>query len=145
MKTMLLCCLVLAISISGYAQQKSFKIEGAWKLVQHQIQTGNSIVTDFPGTYDVDQTKMWSANRFMFVNKTKNDTIGSYGVGTYKLAGNKYEETIKYHSYRPYEGMTIKMLMVMKNDTLIQTFPVDDKGQFDKNGVYIEKYIKIKN
>ena len=145
MRTFLLCCLVLAFSISGYTQQKSPKIEGAWKLVQHQTQTGNSIVTDFPGMYDVDQTKMWSANHFMFVNIIKNDSTASYGVGTYKLVGDKYEESIKYHSYKEFEGKTIKMLLVMKNDTLIQTFPIDDKGQFDKNGVSIEKYIKMKN
>jgi hypothetical protein len=35
------------------------------------------------------------------------------------------------------------MEIEMKNDTLIQTYPVDDKGQMDKEWAWIEKYVRI--
>ena len=42
------------------------------------------------------------------------------------------------------EGKTIKMTLEIKNDTLIQTYPVDDKGQMNKDWAWIEKYVRIK-
>lgn len=146
MKTILICCLMFAFSISSYCQKKSLNIEGAWKLVQYQTISGNSAVIDFPGKNEMDDTKIWSGNTFMFFNRTKVDTTIKdwYGVGTYKLNGNNYEEYVRLMNYPQWEGTTIKMLLTMKNDTLIQTYPVDDKGEMDKKEAYIEKYIRVK-
>lgn len=146
MKTRLLCFFLIAFSITAHSQEKSLNIQGAWKLVQSQTVTGDKAVIDFPGKYDIDGTKIWSGNHFMFVTRTKIDTtvMDWYGIGTYKVNGNKYEENVRLINYPQWEGTTIKMLLTMKNDTLIQTYPVDDKGQMDKKGATIEKYIKIK-
>jgi len=46
--------------------------------------------------------------------------------------------------HKPWEGKTIKMTSELKNDTITQTYPVDEKGEIDKNGATIEKYIRIK-
>ena len=147
MKTKILSFLMIAFSVSAYSQQKSPNIEGTWKLVNLQSVNDNSVVTEFPGKTQVDETKIWSGNNFMFIMRHKVDTTVNdwYGVGTYKLAGNKYEEHIRFINYEPWVGTTIKMTLVMKNDTIIQTFPVDDKGQPEKKGVTIEKYVRLKN
>ncbi len=45
----------------------------------------------------------------MFIARAKTDTLVEdvYGVGTYKLQGNKYEENIRIMNYKPWEGKTI--------------------------------------
>jgi hypothetical protein len=146
MKTKLLCLILIAFSISAYCQKKTPNIEGAWKMVQYQTINGDKAVIDFPGKSNMDITKIWSGNTCMGVGRIKEDTTVTdmYFLGTYKLAGNKYEENVKYLFYKPWEGKTIKMTLEIKNDTLIQTYPVDDKGIMDKNGASIEKYVRIK-
>ena len=137
---------MIGLCVYACSQKKSFNIEGVWKMVQSQTINENKSVIDFPGKKIVDETKIWSGNNFMFIARAKTDTIieDVYGVGTYKLQGNTYEENIRIMNYKPWEGKTIKMTLEIKNDTLIQTFPVDDKGQMDKNWAWIEKYIQIK-
>jgi hypothetical protein len=146
MKTELLCLIMIALSVSAYCQKKSPDIEGAWKLIQTQSITALSPVIEFPGKSVIDETKIWSGNNFMFVARVKTDTVvdDMYGVGTYKLQGNRYDEYLRIISYKPWEGTTIKMTIEIKNDTLIQIYPVDDKGIMDKNWASIEKYVRIK-
>jgi hypothetical protein len=146
MKTKLLCFLMIAFISSAYSQKKSPNIEGAWKMVQFQTINGNKAVIDFPGKNDMDITKIWSGNHFMAVGLIKEDTTKTdmYAAGTYKLEGIRYEENVKNLFYKSWEGKTIKMLLEMKNDTLIQTYPVDDKGKMDKEWAWIEKYVRIK-
>ncbi|MEI6898456.1 MAG: hypothetical protein WCL00_01155 [Bacteroidota bacterium] len=146
MKTILLFCLIITIAFCSCCQKKSPEIEGAWHQILHQTITGDSSVTDFPGKSDVDATKIWSGNHFMFVARIKTDTIveDNYGVGTFKLEGNRYEETISILGYKPWEGKTIKMTLEIRNDTLIQTYPVDDNGKMEKEWANIEKYVRIK-
>jgi hypothetical protein len=52
--------------------------------------------------------------------------------GSYTLDGNKYEEQVLWHYNPAYVGNKLKMLMELKNDTLIQTFPVDENGKGKK-------------
>jgi hypothetical protein len=146
MKTKLICLFMIAYSLSAYCQKKSPNLEGAWKMVQYQTINGDKAVVNFPGKSDIDITKIWSGNTCMGVGRIKEDTTVTdmYFLGTYKLAGNKYEENVRYLFYKPWEGKTIKMTMEMKNDTLIQTYPVDDKGQMEKDWAWIEKYVRIK-
>ena len=82
----------------------------------------------------------------MDVGRSKSGTTvtDEYAYGTFKLDGTKYEEYVKYLFYKPYEGTTVKLSMVFMNDTLIQTFPVDDKGRPDQNEAWVEKYVKLK-
>ena len=146
MKAMLLCCLMAVWVISGYAQQKSPKIEGAWQLVSAKSVEGKSTYV-FPGDWNGSQMKLWTKNHFAFVGvlKAKQDTatFNNSGGGTYKLTGNRYVETIKYHSDKSSVDKTIKMNIEIKNDTLIQTWPVDEKGKIDPANYNIEKYIRL--
>jgi hypothetical protein len=146
MKANLLCLLLITFGISAYCQKKSQNIEGAWKLVQYQTINGDKAIVNFPGKSDMQTTKIWSGNTCMAVGRIKEDTTVTdmYFLGTYTLKGNKYEETISILFYKPWEGKTIKMTLEMKNDTLIQTYPVDEKGIMDKDWAWIEKYVRIK-
>ena len=145
MKTRIFCFILIALSLNSYSQQKPIVLEGAWKVVQTQSINDDKVVTDFPGKSDVDVIKIWSGNHFMTVGRSKSGTTvtDQYGYGTFKLDGSKYEENVAYLFYKPWEGTTVKLSLVLRNDTLIQTYPVDDKGQPDKNGAWVEKYIKL--
>jgi len=142
----LFCCLIITLGFGSCSQKKSLNIEGAWKLVQLQTIKGDSAVIDFPGKSDMDIIKIWSGNHFMSVGRVKTDTTvwDLYGSGTFKRDGNKYEENVKVLFYKDWEGKTIKMLLEIKNDTLTQTFPVDENGKMEKEYANIEKYVRIK-
>lgn len=145
MKTRVFCFFIIVLVISACSEKKSLNIDGAWKLVQQQTIKGNSAITDFPGKNDVDAIKIWSGNYFMAFGRSRVDrtVTDDYAVGTYKLDGNRYEEHVNYITYKPWEGSTVKMTMELRNDTLIQTFPVDDNGNPDKDGFWVEKYIRL--
>ncbi len=145
MKTKILCFVLIAFSLNGFSQQKPIALEGAWKVVQRQSITDGKVFTYFPGKDEVDVVKIWSGNRFMDVGRSKSGTTftNEFSSGTFKLDGSKYEEDIAYLFYKPWEGTTVNMSMIFRNDTLIQTYPVNAKGQPDKNGAWVEKYIKL--
>jgi hypothetical protein len=146
MKTKIIYYLSVLVIISSCAQQKSKFPQGAWQLVHIQIISGDSVVAAYPGNYTGTDMKMWSDSNFIFVGKFKNDTtiINNYGGGKYKLEGNRYEEYILYHSNTGAVGSTVKMVMELRKDTLVQTWPVDEKGEVIKSNYYIEKYVRIK-
>jgi hypothetical protein len=146
-KTLLLGLIISLIITCCTNQQNKFPL-GAWKNVKFQ-----SIITDSLGkivinNYNIDVVKMWSEKNFSFVGQWKQDTVirDFYGGGTYKLEGNRYEENVVYHFSQPGKvwNYTLKALLELRNDTLIQTSPVDDNGQINKNRYSIEKYIQIK-
>jgi hypothetical protein len=146
MKTKLFYVFLIVFIIGACTSQKNSKIEGAWKLVQYQTIIGDSVINEYPGKRVLDVTKIWSENHVAFAGTDNCDTIVEpdwYGVGTYKLEGNKYVETTSILFYKPWEGTTIKMKMEMKNDTLIIYYPVDDKGQMEKDCAWIEKYVRL--
>lgn len=145
MKNGLLSLLAIAFVISACSEKKINTIEGTWKQVHSQTYTGDSSVIYFPGKNEVDMTKIWSGNHWMFVARHKNDTTvtDSYGSGTFILEGNRYSENINILEYKEWEGKTIKMTLEMKNDTLIQTYPVDANGEMEKEWATVEKYVRI--
>lgn len=146
MKSSFVFCLMISMIILGCTPKKSIPIEGAWQLVQSQAVTkdlqGNVIPLDYHPVF----TKMWSESHFSFIGQWKRDAtiIDFYGGGTYKLEGNRYEENILYHFNKDAVGQTVKMLLELRNDTLIQTYPVDVNGQINKSDYYVEKYIRLK-
>jgi hypothetical protein len=145
MKKSLLCCFMIALVIGGCTQQKSSKIEGAWQLVYNKSIAGDTLLFQFPGNYTGSDMKMWSKDHFVFVGLFKSDTItqNNYGGGTYTLKGNLYAETILFHTYKEVVGKTFKMIIEIKNDTLYQTWPVDDNGKIDSANYNVEKYTRF--
>jgi hypothetical protein len=136
---------MIAIIIGSCTQQKSSKIEGAWKFVYAKAIAGDTIAYQIPGDYTGSGIKIWSKDHFAFVGLWKKDTttIDSYGGGTYTLNKSNYYETINYHTDKTSVGQTIKMIIEIKNDTLHQTWPVDDNGKIDSANYRIENYIRL--
>ena len=145
MKTVVFYCFILALIIGGCTQQKSSKIEGAWKLVYNKTVYGGELYYVFPNIDPTEgQIKMWTKDHVSFTGIIKWDSASSdnFGAGTYKLNGNQYEETFLYCSYKPYIGKILKMNIEIKNDTLIQT-SLEKDGKFDKSSYMIEKYVRL--
>jgi hypothetical protein len=82
----------------------------------------------------------------MFVGQYKQDTVveNGFGGGSYTLEGVVYKETIKYHNSKDYVGQTLRMRIVVENDTLMQVWPADETGEIDKGNYRSEKYVRIK-
>ena len=146
MKTNLIYCLIIALIICGCTQQKSSKIEGAWKLVYNKTVYGDTLYYSFPGKDTTEGSiKMWSKDHFSFtgiINWDDKYTGDSFGAGSYKLIGKQYEETFLYCSYKSFIGQTLKLMLEIKNDTLIQT-TMEKDGKFDKSSYMIEKYVRF--
>ena len=150
MKTFLLKTLSLVLlliwSNSIQSQNKKSSIEGVWQLVHISSMMGDKIVGEFPAVnYTGSEIKIWTKTHWTVVGWFKQDTTLSdnYAGGTYKLDGNKYDENVVYHAYKPYVGKNIKMLLEIKNDTLTQIYPLDKNGNIFKLEYSIEKYIRI--
>jgi hypothetical protein len=146
MKKPIFLSLIISLIIGACTQQGNKLLQGAWQLVESQRVINDSIVNMFPVKYSGSDIKMWSEKNFLVVGRLKIDTtfIDNYVGGTYKLDGNRYEESILYHVNKKAVGQKVKMLLELKNDTIIQTYPVDDNGQLIKGGYNIEKYTRLK-
>lgn len=139
--------IVFTIFIGNCSHPKCSFPQGAWSFISGDaIYHGDSIVNLSPRLYSGKDVKIYSEHNFNYVGRFKFDTtfIDHFGGGTYTLDGNRYEESIIYDYKKDAVGAKVKMLLELKNDTLIQTFPVDDNWQKSKDFYYIVKYIHIK-
>ncbi len=146
MKPAFLAFLALLLFFTGSSQEKRKpSIEGAWRLVQARWVNNDTLAGDYPGKWAGSDMKMWSKGYFSFIGHMKEGTgfTDSYGGGRYKLDGNRYEEEIQFHVAHALVGQTVKMLLEVKNDTLIQTWPVGENGQIDKSNYTVEKYVRL--
>jgi hypothetical protein len=136
---------LIVLFISGCCtQEKKLPIEGGWRLVSASFPSSDLI---FPDNLNGAGVKTWTSGTFVFAGKYQMDTttVNNYGWGTYKLTeGNKYEESIIYHHLSESSiGTTIKMFIEVRNDTLIQKWPVNDNWQLPEQ-YSIEKYVRLK-
>jgi len=145
MKKIFFLLILATLIISSCAKQQSQKIEGAWQFVYGKSFAGDTLQFQFPGDYTGTDMKIWSKDHFAFVGFFKKDTVSLdiYGGGTYTLKGNRYDETIVYHVGKETVGQTFKMIIEIKNDTLYQTWPVDENGKIDSANYQVEKYIRF--
>jgi len=132
--------------LAACKQEPVNPVVGAWDLIYARQVVNDSIVATFPDDYQGSQVKMWCNNYWMFVGEYSQDTIksDSFGGGSYTLEGIVYKETIKYHSSKDYVGETLRMRIVVANDTLIQVWPADEMGEVDKSNYTSEKYVRVK-
>ncbi len=145
-KIMMLFIAVLMIS-PGCKQKEEFNpIEGAWNLIYVKDVENDSVVSEFPLTYQGSDMKIWTKENWCFVGRYTNDSVteDNYGGGTYTINGNIYMENIVYHKGKDLVGKKIKMLMTVKNDTLIQIWPLDENDQVNKSNCTVEKYTRLK-
>jgi opacity protein-like surface antigen len=144
-KTVLLTIVVSLIAVSC-SQAKKSPIAGAWKLAYEFEKSGDKVTIIYPGINTGSEIKMWSDHNFIFVGRFKEDSTftDSFGGGTYSLNGNRYEENVEYHSSSDYLGKKVKLLLELRGDTIIQTWPVDDNGQITASKYYTEKWARLK-
>ena len=125
-------------------QEKKSPIEGGWKLVYASYPSSDFT---FPINFTGAGVKTWTSGTFVFTGKYQMDTTiyNNYGWGTFKLSeGNKYEESIIYHHLSESSiGTSIKMFIEVRNDTLIQKWPLNDNWQLPAQ-YSIEKYVRLK-
>jgi len=130
----------------GCKQEPANPIEGAWNLIYVKNIANDSVVSEFPRTYQGSDIKMWTKENWSFVSSYKQDTITweNYGGGTYTLNGTIYVENIIFHADKNLIGHKLRMLMTVKNDTLIQIWPVDEEGMVNKSECHVERYTRLK-
>ncbi len=145
MRTVTFFCLVLSMFILGCAPKKASPIEGTWKIVNATWVRADTLVGQFPGNWTGGGMKIWSKGYFAFVGRYKADTSfgDTYGGGRYKLDGDRYDEILQYHVVTGMVGDTVKMLLEVKDDTLVQTWPISTNGQIDKKNFQQEKYVRL--
>lgn len=145
MRKLFFCLLLSIFSIDAYTQNQKLNLQGAWKLVIVQQIDDNKIETVFPGKYTGEQIKIWSGKQVLFVGRYQVElkTEEQYGMGTFNLDGKRYEEYYPVFSYKPWEAKIIRLKIEMKKDTLVQTFPLNEKFESDESTIYIEKYIRV--
>ena len=145
MKTKIIFLLMIPIIIISCAKEKKSPIEGDWQYISGKYFSGDSLANSFPGTFTGSSIKIWSKDHFLVVGNFNHDTTNFdiFGGGTYTLSGDQYEEDLLYHSYKKNVGKSIKMLLEIRNDTLTQTWPLDEDGQIDKSNYNIEKFIRL--
>lgn len=145
MKKVILLGLITCLLSGCSTAEKKSPVEGAWRLAHEYIKSGDR-VDIFPENITGGEIKVWTGSTFVFVGRFKQDSVytNSYGGGTYKLDGNRYEEEVQYHAAEEYRGKKVKILLEIKNDTLIQTYPVNDNWQADPERYSVEKWVRIK-
>jgi len=145
MKKILKLSLIALFAMMSCNKDEKSKIEGAWQLVYANWKMSDTLVYEFPVNMTGSCIKIWSKGHYAIVGKLKKDTavINDYSGGKYKLEGNNYEEDILYHVFQNSVGQKSKSLLEFRNDTLIQTWPVNEKGEVDKNNYNIEKYVRL--
>lgn len=144
MKTILFLFLFIPFFFVNSNNPEILPCEGAWKNVYIKSVHANKVVYQLPGNTTGGGIKIWTKNQFVFVGKYDIDStiINSYGGGTYKLEGNRYEENLLYHTNKKLVGQKIRMLMEFKNDTMIQIYPVGADGKIDKSNYTLEKLVR---
>jgi hypothetical protein len=143
MKKLTFLSLVIALIIGSCTQEKKSPIEGAWQLVYLK---NRSMEETFPAQISGEQVKMFIKGHISWVGQFKLPTdtaiLYDYGLGTYTLDGNKFIENVKIHGQKSAIG-TKKMIMEIRNDTLIQMYPTDDNFNLPEK-YHIYKYIRLK-
>jgi hypothetical protein len=137
---------LLLAFFTGCMQKPVNPVTGAWNLIYAKQVVNDTVTMAFPGDYQGSQVKMWSDNYWMFVCRflNANDTLDGFGGGSYTLDGVVYKETIVFHSTPDYVGQTFRMRIVVENDTLVQVWPADEKGEIDKSNYQSERYVRVK-
>jgi len=133
MKRVIFLSLIIAMIIGSCTQQeKKSQVEGTWRLVYAKWNMNKQTFT-FPDQISGEQIKMLTKGHMTFIGQYKlpTDTVfrPKYGWATYTLNGNKFEEIVKFHYVKGAIGMSIRMLMEVRNDTLIQKYSTDENWE----------------
>ena len=145
MKKTVLLLLVLFLGYEAWSQEKKSPIDGVYKLAyEYEVTDANSTLI-YPDENQGSELKIWSEGTFTLVGVfvKGSDYTDNFGAGTFTLEGNRYEETVLFHSAPQYMGEVVKLRLEMKGDTITQWWPVDDNCEPIKSHYYMEKWVKL--
>lgn len=145
MKLKQLFYLFIPLFLGSCTSDLSSPMEGAWKLAYEYEVKGDQSTMIFPGSSQGSEIKMWSGERWALVGVFIEDSVmtDNFGGGKFTLEGTNYQEIVEYHSAKQYLGQTVKLYLEVKNDTLIQIWPVDDEGVPVPSHHYMEKWVRF--
>lgn len=137
--------LMLGLLLQGCTNGKPSPIEGTWRLAYEYEVRGETSACIFPGTSRGSELKMWAGNRWSLVGVFLEDSVvtDNYAGGTFTLDGTEYREIVEFHSAPEYLGQTVLLFLEIKNDTLIQIWPVDQTGKPVPEHHYMEKWVRM--
>ena len=145
MKKTVLIFMILSISLVTWSQEKKSLIDGVYKLAFEYEVKGDHSTLIYPDENQGSELKIWSEGTFTLVGVFVQDSnyTDNFGAGTFTLEGNRYEETVLFHSAPQYMGQVVKLRLEMEGDTITQWLPVDEKADPIKSHYYIEKWVKL--
>ena len=145
MKNYHLLYLIIPLLLGSCTQEPTSPMEGAWKLAYEYEVKGDNTTLLFPGVSQGSEIKMWTGDRWALVGVFIEDSTvtDNFGGGKFTIEGTNYQEIVGYHSAREYLGQTVKLFLEIKNDTLTQIWPVDEKGEPVKSHYYMEKWVRF--
>jgi hypothetical protein len=119
------------------------KINGTYRFVSEEYIT-NGIGSKVLYDKDNGGLKTWSDKYVLWVNSSsRGDGGGELGGGTYQLNGNHYTENFQHHASISFRGVSLKMHLEMKGDTVVQIWPCDQSFNYDKNNCVVHKYVRV--
>jgi hypothetical protein len=119
------------------------KINGTYRFVSEEYITngiGSKVLYDKQNS----GLKTWSDKYVLWVNSSsRGDGGGELGGRTYQLNGNHYTENFQHHASISFRGVSLKMYLEMKGDTVVQIWPCDADFNYDKKNCVIHKYVRV--
>jgi hypothetical protein len=148
MKKIIFLSLIISLVIGSCKQQEvKSPIEGPWQVISWQSIKGDTLQWKLGTEYVGNEIKSWSKSHFLFVgryeHKKDSTFIDNYGGGTYKYDGTHYDESYIYFVDQKIVGTSQKLLLEVKNDTLIQTWPCDENWQINKSNYNVQKLVRV--
>lgn len=143
MKKLFILLFVATAFMTGCNQKKS--MNGAWKVVDFENISGDKVKLKLNENVIGNEMKIWSNNHFMYVGRYKMDTTSfdNYGSGSYTLDGNHYVENLTDTGVGKREASQVRLLLEIKNDTIIQTWPADENWNINKSDYYVQKLVRV--
>ncbi len=145
MKKTVLFMLALSIGLVAWSQEKKSPIDGVYKLAfEYEVKGDNSTLI-YPDENQGSELKIWSEGTFTLVGVfvQGSNYTDNFGAGTFTLEGNRYEETVLFHSAPQYMGQIVNLRLEMEGDTITQWWPVDKNAEPIKSHYYIEKWVRL--
>ena len=147
MKKNVLPVLLVILIIEGCAHDLSKFSQGTWQLVNWRNMWVDTLAEEFPGDYSGSALLIISGRHYLSIGrftKFNAEIINNYAGAVQNINGSHCEETLLYFPDQDRVGSVIKSILELRNDTLVKTYPCNDKWEIIKSDYTIEKYIRVK-
>ena len=130
---------------TGCTTDETNQIEGVWKVVGWDMYKGDSLFWSMSSNLHGDEILIYAKEYFNWAGRYSLDTTfwNNFGGGTYTLDGSHMEQTILYYGNPERIGGTVKLLWEYKNDTAVQTWPLDENWNLETGSYSIQKWVRI--